>query len=133
MYVLTATSHTQGLVDDDYGWTVDGELVVLPWLECSNPECGCARGWAGLSSRRATTTAEVAERSDLDWEEYRSLIVDHWDEQLDDVSLAGVEEFVDEVDEFIATVQTLGTRFGVGTVVRRVADGRLELTLNTAS
>lgn len=133
MYVLTATSTTQGLVDDDYGWTVDGELVVLPFLDCSDPECGCSRGWAGLTSRRATTTAEVCERSDLDWDEYRALIVDHWDEQLDGVSLAADEEYVEEVDGFIACVQALGTNFGPGAVVRRRADGRLEVAFRAAS
>lgn len=61
MRVLTATSTTQGDRPDDFCWTTDGELVSLPLLECSCPDCGCDRSFAGLDSRRATTTCSVTE------------------------------------------------------------------------
>ncbi len=64
MKVLTATAQTQGQRENDYNWCVEGELV---WITppCAtdgvDPDgpCGCGRGFAGLSSHRATTTARV--------------------------------------------------------------------------
>ncbi|RZS39084.1 hypothetical protein EV193_104295 [Herbihabitans rhizosphaerae] len=66
MKVLVATSRTQGQRDNDYHWCVDGELVqALPACasDKDDPEggCGCGRGFAGLNSHKATTTAAVAE------------------------------------------------------------------------
>lgn len=63
MKVIVASRRTQGTRPDDFSWTLDGELVHLPAIECaSGPACGCDRSFAGVASRRATTTAEVAER-----------------------------------------------------------------------
>ena len=64
MKILTATGASQGARANDYEWTVEGELV---WVEepCGwdrdDPDggCGCGRGFFGLSSHRATTTALV--------------------------------------------------------------------------
>jgi hypothetical protein len=119
MYVLTATNETQGLDEDDYGFTTEGELVALPLLECDTPRCGCDRGWVGLSSRGATTTAIVSERTDLDRRAYRELIIDHWSAQFPGASPADDPEFVRELDGFVAAVQDLGASFGPGAIVRR--------------
>ena len=63
MKVFVATSQTQGQDADDHCLALEGELVHLPVLECATPDtCGCLRGFAGVASHRATTTAEVAER-----------------------------------------------------------------------
>jgi hypothetical protein len=35
MNVLTATSHTQGWRDNDFCWSVEGELVFMPPIECA--------------------------------------------------------------------------------------------------
>ncbi|MCD0446367.1 hypothetical protein LO763_22385 [Glycomyces sp. A-F 0318] len=65
MRVLTATSRTQGQRDNDYHWCVEGELVFAAPFVCDadaadpNGGCGCGRGFAGLSSMKATTTAQV--------------------------------------------------------------------------
>jgi hypothetical protein len=73
--VLVATRRTQGQEPDDYCFAFDGELVRVPDMECSDADrCGCARGFAGMSSRRATTTATVVERSTIDPPTYRQLI-----------------------------------------------------------
>jgi hypothetical protein len=133
MYVLTATSETQGLSADDYEWTVEGELVALPLLECDDGACGCARGWAGLSSRRATTTAVVMERPDLDRSAYRELIVEHWSEQMPAASLDDDPDFLREIDEFITVVQNLGARFGRGAIVRRRPGDQLEVAFRPAA
>lgn len=76
MKVLVATRETQGVREDDYCWTVEGELVRLPGLACDCPDCGCDRGMAGLSSSRATTTAKVVNREDLDPQSYGVLLCD---------------------------------------------------------
>lgn len=76
MKVFVATRETQGAREDDYCWTVDGELVRLPGLTCDCPDCGCDRGLAGLSSSRATTTAKVVDRDDLDPQTYGTLLCD---------------------------------------------------------
>lgn len=61
MKVLVSTSRTQGGVTGDYDHSVTGELVAIPAEDCDEPRCGCSRGFAGLASHRATTTAEVIE------------------------------------------------------------------------
>jgi len=71
MKVLVATARTQGARRNDYNWCVEGELL---WTQepCAddrrNPDgpCGCGRGFAGMNSHRATTTAVVAELPQLD-------------------------------------------------------------------
>ena len=66
MKVLVATSRTQGDVEGDYSFCVPGELLWITMV-CDTdrlyPErgCGCGRGFGGLTSHRATTTAEVAD------------------------------------------------------------------------
>ena len=67
MYVLIATSRGQGDRPDDYHFAIDGELVTPLLPECSLPDgCGCRRGFDGLESDRATTTALVVERVGLE-------------------------------------------------------------------
>jgi hypothetical protein len=68
MLVLVATRLTQGDRRNDYHWAMDGELVRLGEIcrkDRKDPDggCGCGRGFAGMSSRRATTTARVADLS----------------------------------------------------------------------
>lgn len=66
MRVLVATGRTQGHRANDYDWCVEGELVRVGEVcaaDRSDPDggCGCGRGFAGLDSHRATTTARVAD------------------------------------------------------------------------
>jgi hypothetical protein len=69
MNVLTASTQTHGWRDNDFCWTVEGELVVFPPIECGRGSiddvCGCRRSMAGLVSHRATTTIEVTDREGL--------------------------------------------------------------------
>jgi len=55
---------------DDFNWTVDGELVRLPFGRCDCPDCGCERAMAGLASSKATTTFAVVDNPELDAETY---------------------------------------------------------------
>jgi len=80
MKVLTATRDTQGWRDDDFCWTVEGELVLFAPIECGHgyvdDGCGCRRSMAGVVSHRATTTVKVVERNDLDPHTYCTFIAD---------------------------------------------------------
>jgi hypothetical protein len=80
MRILTATNQTQGRRDNDFCWTLEGELVLFPPLECGrgsiDDRCGCRRSMAGLASHRATTTVQVVDRTELDPDTYFMLISD---------------------------------------------------------
>ncbi|MFP5022036.1 DUF7715 family protein [Pseudonocardia phyllosphaerae] len=66
MKLLVATALTQGVRPNDYHFCIEGELVWIG-LVCAadraDPDggCGCGRGFGGLNSVRATTTARVAD------------------------------------------------------------------------
>lgn len=122
MKVLVATSEGQGLFDDDYGWTVDGELVYVQGVTCSNPKCGCDRGFAGMSSSRATTTAKVVDRPDYTMADYRGALVDSltrggWIEEGDQT--AETARFVSDVFSFLMWITEHAE---VGCCVRRRGD-----------
>lgn len=67
MRLLTATARGQGARNNDFNWCIEGELVIPPMVMCGadadDPDggCGCGRGFGGLVSHRATTTALVRE------------------------------------------------------------------------
>jgi hypothetical protein len=95
MNVLVATTEGQGSRDDDYAWAIDGELVYIPALVCAESRCGCGRGFAGMASNLATTTAMVVERQDIsaidlsnalsDSLERQGWLSGHWSEADEDV------------------------------------------------
>ena len=119
MTVLVATHAGQGELPDDYCWTTDGELAHL--LDCPDPLCGCS-AFGGFESLRATTTALVVERSDLDVATFVAACKQRFarqgyadllsQEELDKAVLAEVFEVID----LLRTVD-------VGTVVERAGDG----------
>ena len=77
MRVLVATNQLQGSTPGDYAHTVEGELVLVEVAECDSPEdCGCGRGWPGMASRKATTTAMVVELAHLSEADLRQAITD---------------------------------------------------------
>lgn len=119
MYVLEATKETQGERDDDYVWTIDGELVFIPPLGCRTPDCGCDRDFAGMTSHRATTTARIMERPDMDVDAYWDIVFQSMSDQGYDI--IGAEDLVDAVDELVRTAQILGASNGHGTVIGRTA------------
>ncbi len=132
MHVLIATNELQGLHPTDYAWTVEGELVTAEPTECADAErCGCGRGFPGLASSRATTTAMVADLPHisaadlrgaiLDWLErsgWRDLLAAGAEERLG--STADVDEQLDEIaDEHIETITQICAMFEPGTVIER--------------
>lgn len=139
MLVLTATNELQGTVPGDYAFTVEGELVTPVVAECDdNERCGCERGFPGLASCRATTTAMVTDLphltpADLREAVYDSLVRDGWldlleraandDEDADCDCAAHVddpEEAMHElVEEHVGAIAAACAAFPVGTVVVR--------------
>jgi len=127
MLVLVATKETQGESEGDYCHAVEGELVTPITVECCLPDrCGCGRGFPGLVSAQATTTAIVVDRPGITPALLRAAVVDSlerggWstpsgpgglDEMLD--------EMVDEmVDEHVTAISRISHAFGELAVVRR--------------
>lgn len=64
MLVLIATDELHGpSTPTDHHCAVDGELVAPVVLDCPDEHCDvCSRGWIGLVSHGATTTAMVVDR-----------------------------------------------------------------------
>jgi hypothetical protein len=123
VHVLTATHLTQGQRPGDFCYAVEGELVRLPSLECDDAaRCGCQRAFEGLSSHRATTTARVVDRTDLDPDTYAELLADElcdaWGLDPDDPDLQG--DLAYEAAELIGVAATLPR----GAVIERVGAGR---------
>jgi len=122
MKVLVATRQTQGSMAGDYCFTVEGELVTPLVVECASPDrCGCGRGFPGLASNRATTTAMVVELAHLDHEGLGTALRDSlqrggWLIGLDDVEIA--EEILDHID----AIEEACAGRPIGTVVRRRGD-----------
>ena len=120
MHVLVATRDLQCTAPDDFFWGVEGELVSFP-TECSRPQdCGCGRSFAGLSSKRATTTARV-EEIDLTMGAYVQLLVA---DALNDVASIELDsdeaEAVRQAAELAAEeLGRVAATFACGTVVAR--------------
>lgn len=139
MKVLIATNEQQGAAPDDYSWTVEGELVTAVVEQCSSGDrCGCARGWPGLASARATTTAMVADRPGITRDDIRDAVYDWLDrgghlEVIREIAELALEEEGDElvgwadpddtiaaiVDEHVEVIEEICASFPAGTVLCR--------------
>jgi hypothetical protein len=141
MLVLIATNDLQGTVEGDYAWTVEGELVTPVATECASGErCGCNRGFPGLASGYATTTAMVVDRPGVTEADLRDAVYDWldrggWIDLLEqtavDRSIAAghdgcpdayddIDAMVDAViDEHIDMITEVCSSFPEGTVIVR--------------
>ena len=122
MLVLEATDLLQGQRDDDYHWCQEGELVHLNIADCCDPACGCARGFSGFATHRATTTARVVDRPDMTIEQLARLLATSlhqggWIDQPDPAN-----ELVSCLATEIVETAVAYARFGVGTVIERDGD-----------
>lgn len=121
MKILVATTRTQGEFPDDYQFAIPGELVQAKRL-CAkgraDPDglgCMCTRGFIGLNSQRATTTAEISEVP-LSMADYVEAIRSSLEQQGFCEHLSG--EAPEEAAELVALI----AEFPVGTVVRRLKE-----------
>lgn len=126
MLVLIATNELQGTADGDYACTVDGELVTVVVTECaSSDQCGCARGFPGLASGKATTTAMIVERSGVSRDDLRDAVYDWldrggWFDLVEQDDREFEEDLVQNmVDEHIEMIDNVCMSFPVGTVLGR--------------
>ena len=124
MRVLVATHRTNGDAPRDYNFRVEGELVYMQGpcasdLRDPDGPCGCGRGFAGMSSHRATSTVLVVD-TNLSLDEVRaalrsSLEAGGW---LDPAMCTS--EAADAIaDEHLQDVRRVAEHFPVGSVVRR--------------
>lgn len=119
MKVLTATRDTQGHVEGDYAFTVEGELVTPLAVECSaGPSCGCDRGFPGLASSRATSTAKVVDLRHITTERLRQAVRDSvqrdgWAQCLSPWELEAM------VEDHVLSIRKVCRSFPAGAVVRR--------------
>ncbi|GGM67622.1 hypothetical protein GCM10012275_42740 [Longimycelium tulufanense] len=117
--VLAATDRTQGQRPTDLHSATTGELVELTTTcdrDRDNPDgsCGCARAFTGLTSGKATTTAEVVER-DLTVEQHTAALHDSlrragWNDNPNLATHAG---------ECAAQIRALAAAWPTGTVIER--------------
>jgi hypothetical protein len=116
MLVLIATNELQGSDPGDYSFTVEGELVTPLAAECASGErCGCNRGFPGLASGFATTTAMVVDRPSVTEDDLRDAVFDWmdrsgWIELFESAAQEradandGVTDPNDDVDDLIESV-----------------------------
>jgi hypothetical protein len=129
MLVLIATNELQGTAPGDYAWTVEGELVTPVATECAEGErCGCNRGFPGLASGMATTTAMVVERPGVTEADLRDAVHDWlerggWIELLEQTGMSDPDE-IDSIvnaviDEHLDMILEVCDAYPEGTVVTR--------------
>lgn len=122
MRVLVATNELQGTRVGDYSWTVEGELVLAVLTECASPQCGCSRGFSGLASSKATTTAMIVDLPHLEPDTLREVVRDYleragWSDLLPDDA---PDDLVGEIiDEHVENIEVICSAYSVGTVVER--------------
>jgi hypothetical protein len=121
--VLVATNESQGDDKADYSFTVEGELVTPATLEFEGPdERVCERGFSGLASSRATTTAVVMSRPQISRDMLRQAVFDSLERRgwfIKDLA----HEFDLLVDYHVGSIVEVSRAFGLGTIVRRRANG----------
>ena len=123
MLVLVATNESQGQSPDDYSYTVEGELVMAVVAECKNRHCGCDRGFPGLASSLATTTAQVVDLPHLTEGDLRDALFDSLERGgwLDLLRAEPDYDIIveDMIDEHVQAIAAVCARCPVGTVVER--------------
>lgn len=122
MRLLIATNELQATTDSDYSFTVEGELVTPLVAECCTPDtCGCGRGFPGLASGKATTTAMVVDRPFITVDDLRDAVF-AWLERCGWTDLLGpdhADEIEELVDEHVDVIQEVCRTYPLGTVVER--------------
>lgn len=127
MRVLTATHDLNGNHPGDYDHCVEGELVYIQEpcaTDRRDPDgpCGCGRGFAGMNSHRATTTARVVESSlsgrDLREALRSSLAAGGWL----DPAYVSKQDAAAIVTDYLALMCAVAGQFPVGSVIRRRND-----------
>jgi hypothetical protein len=125
MKVLVATHVSQGTEANDYCWTLDGELVTPLVLGCSDEACGCNRGFPGLGSSRATTTAMVADLPHVGPAELEEAVTGFLDRG-GWLAPLPQEDRDDLVTAHVSAIRLACVEYAVGTVVGRIGERMYE-------
>ena len=99
-------------------WTASSSSAARRWSATTPTACGCGRGFPGLGSCRATTTAMVVDRPEID----RAMLADVIRDSLERQGwLGGFDP--DEVDELVEDevelIERITAAFPVGAVLGR--------------
>lgn len=121
MKVLVSTRATQGKRANDFCFCEDGELVVMPFVECSREKtdgrCGCRRSLDGVESGKATTTFTVEERNvtvdDLSKSVHAHYARNGWDKVIPE-SIVGVH-----VHNDVRHMREVAERYDPGDILER--------------
>lgn len=127
MHVLVATHETNGRHAGDYDACIEGEML---WIQepCAwdkrepDSPCGCSRGFAGMSSHRATTTAMVVDSPLTEAEIRHATRASLADGGWLDPSWCSPELAREQLDEAFRNFTSIASDFPAGTVLRRSFD-----------
>jgi len=120
--MAVATTKGQGERANDFDWCTEGELVLLGMVcatDAGNPDarCGCGRAFSGLSSHRATTTAEIREVP-LTVRDVLQAVAGY----LESARWSSPETALQDATPYVVEMLDLGEAFEVGTVLERRLD-----------
>lgn len=126
--MLVATSQGQRDHDDDYCFTIDGELVSMPFGPCPDELCDCTPSAFGLSSSRGTTTVTVADVPDLTEDTY----LDAFRDAMERMGWLPALE-TDDLEPWVRWHIDLAAAVPDGAVARArmTADGKIVLQINS--
>jgi hypothetical protein len=126
MRLLTATREQQGEEGGDFCHAIEGELVLMGEVcatDRNNPDggCGCGRAFAGMSSRRATTTALVRDL-DLTPDDLRTALEDYYMASGMGPDVVGAADFRDMVSDDLDFMAKVAASVPAGAVIGRRLD-----------
>jgi len=121
--VLIAADSTTHPREDDFCFTVAGELVWMP-LACDCPDSGCERAVGGLASGKATTLFQVLDHPTMTRLEYLAALQDSLARQgwMDPNVGLTKHDVAEMADDLLAAADC----FPAGTEMRRLGDRILE-------
>ena len=118
MKVIVATSSQHPADSPAARSTVDGEVVMFPVAPCDCTDCECSRGFVGVASSGATSTALVVNLPGMTLARLREALFDSLNRGgwLDLLSAAEADEVVDGQ---ISLIRRICRTYPTGTLIRR--------------
>lgn len=120
MKVFVATKEKQGVRNNDFNFTNEGELVKLGF-ECDGEsvdgECGCKRGVCGIDTHKATTTFTIEDRDNTE-KEYIELMLES-EKKAGWINKDTDKETLKEFEDSAKYLLELACGFNVGDILER--------------
>ena len=114
MKLIVATKEKQGVRENDFHHTNEGEIVYFGFeCDCETVDgpCGCKRSLVGIDSHKASTTFKVVEKNITETELNKML--------KDSLAKAGWDVKDSAVESDARMLIRLAKRFLIGTVLER--------------